>query len=845
MPPEFLLPPRSVHTMANTSRFATDAAPGVDLSLLEPGWLRPAVLTSGADDVVLASAADPERPGRQDSLASVAPQPLVTAAATAALTPSALIARDALNLALSRVARDASDGPAADDSVDLDAIDQRIHGGRCVCMACSGAGRSQLGYASATTVTGGTATASTSAAASLQTLANYLTRDFWLEAGTYARRYNVTSGGTGAKNGVITYNVTGWANDANGLSADRQALTREVFKLYSAVLGLTFREVTGSGGDIRFTDNDTGAYAYMASGWYADSTYTNVIIDYSVVNVQSSWYDGRSNYNTYTPQTIFHEIGHALGLGHQGQYNYTGTPLTYASSAQFANDSWQATMMSYWDQQENPTTGASFAWLQTPMAVDWIALNDLYGAQGYSTAKAFIGDTVYGVGTNISASQSQIWNLFSTYAGSTAYTLVDGGGYDTLDVSNFNANQLINLAPSQAGSTAPSVSNIGGKIGNLSIAAGTVIEAARGGGGSDVFFGNSADNSFWGNGGSDQFYDSLGSDTYYGGDGTDWLYFEESIDLLTLSFSNDWLSFARQGGGGVDRAWADIENFSFNSTAYTYDQLLASMVSTPPPQPAATLSAPNNAGGSVNEGATLSIEIATTNLAQGSTLYWQLSGTGINTSDFVGLASLSGSAITDATGKATVNLSIRADALTEGNEQLGFALFSDSGLSSQLADLTLTIQDTSLTPTVTNQIIWGTTGSDTRIGGAGDDRITGVLASGTTAAAMGKGQIDRLTGQAGADVIVLGDSRGVFYDDRSAGNLGTSDYALITDFLPGQDSLQLLSAAYRTTVSGGNLSLYWDRNNNGRLDTSGSNRDELIAILQGVTSLSTNDIIWV
>lgn len=83
--------------------------------------------------------------------------------------------------------------------------------------------------------------------------------------------------------------MTGWADDGNGLSTDRQALTREVFKLYSAVLGITFREVTGSGGDIRFTDNDTGAYAYMASGWHADSTYKNVIIDYSVVNVQSSW----------------------------------------------------------------------------------------------------------------------------------------------------------------------------------------------------------------------------------------------------------------------------------------------------------------------------------------------------------------------------------------------------------------------------------------------------------------------------------------------------------------------------------------------------------------------------
>ena len=808
----------------------------------DPWWLRLAVLTSGADAVVLSAASESDRPGLQDSLASDVSLPLASAAATVALSTSALIARDALNLALSRVARAASDAPASDDSVDLDAIDQRIHGGRCVCMACSGAGRAPQG---ATTVTGGSATASATAAVSLQTLANYLTRDFWLAAGTYARRYNLTSSGTGAKNGVITYNVTGWADDANGLSSDRQALTREVFKLYSAVLGITFREVTGSGGDIRFTDHKSGAYAYMASGWYADSTQKNVIIDYSVVNVQASWYDGKSNYNTYTPQTIFHEIGHALGLGHQGQYNYTGTPLSCSTSAQFANDSWQATMMSYWDQQENSTTGASFAWLQTPMAVDWIALNDLYGAQGYSTAKAFRGDTVYGVGTNISASQSQIWNLFSTYAGSTAYTLVDGDGYDTLDVSNFNANQLINLAPSQTGSTAPSVSSIGGKIGNLSIAAGTVIEAARGGGGSDVFYGNGADNSFWGNGGNDQFHDSLGSDTYYGGEGIDWLHFEESIELLTLSFSGDWLTFRRSAAGGdVDRAWKDIENFSFNSVAYTYDQLLASIVTNPPPLPTATLSAPNNAGRSVNEGATLSIEIATTNLAQGSTLYWQLSGTGINTSDFVGLASLSGSATTDASGKATVALSIRADASTEGNEQLGFALFSDAGLTSKLADLAVTIQDTSLTPTVTNQIIWGTTGSDTRIGGAGDDRITGVLESGTTALAMGAGQIDRLTGQAGADVFVLGDSRGVFYDDRTAGNLGTSDYALITDFRPGEDKLQLRSAAYRTTVSGGNLSLYWDRNNNGRLDTSGTNRDELIAILQGVSSLSNTDIIW-
>lgn len=827
--------------MANINRLPLDSI-----------WdgLEGAVLTSRGDLPVPPPAEDPTS-FRNQGRSVVDATAALFSVGTAPPLATAWLSRDPLTLALSVVTgvADAAGKEApleAEASVDLDAIDSRIHAGRCVCMACSGAARFPQGRTSATVTGGSTGGTSAMPAASLQTLANYLTRDFWLEAGTYARRFNLTSSGTGAKNGVITYNVTGWANDGNGLSADRRALTREVFKLYSAVTGINFREVTGSGGDIRFTDNDSGAYAYMASGWYADSTRKNVTINYSVVNVEASWYDGRSNYNTYTPQTIFHEIGHALGLGHQGQYNYTGTPLSYATSAQFANDSWQATMMSYWDQAENTTTGASFAWLQTPMAVDWIALNDLYGGQGYSTDKAFLGDTVYGVGTSISASVSQIWNLFSTYAGVTAYTLVDGGGYDILDVSNFGANQLINLAPSRLGAVAPSVSNIGGKIGNLTIAEGTIIEAANGGSGNDSFYGNDAANTFRGNGGNDSFYDSLGSDIYYGDAGEDWLYFSESIDLLSYSLSGDSLLFSRRSGSAdVDQVWKGLENLSFNGEAYTYDQLLDTVLVGPPPQPAATLSLANGVSSTVNEGTTVSIDIATTNLAPGASVYWQITGTGLMTGDFVGLPSLEGSVGTDASGKATLNFSISADATTEGDELLGFALFSDAGRTSKLADLSLTIADTSLTPTVSNLTLWGTTSSDTIIGDAGDDRIAGVLATGTSASAMGRGQIDRLTGLAGSDVFVLGDSRGVFYDDRRSGNLGTADYALINDFRSGEDMLQLRSGRYLTTTSGGNLSLYWDRNNNGSLNTSGWSRDELIAVLTGVTDIGSSDILWV
>lgn len=130
-------------------------------------------------------------------------------------------------------------------------------------------------------------------------------------------------------------------------------------------------------------------------------------------------------------------------------------------------------------------------------------------------------------------------------------------------------------------------------------------------------------------------------------------------------------------------------------------------------------------------------------------------------------------------------------------------------------------------------------------GGSGNDRLSGVLASGTTASAMGAGQIDELTGGPGADVFVLGDSRGVFYDDRNSRNLGTGDYAHIKDFTPGEDKIQLRNSNYLFTVSSGNLSLYWDRNGNGKLDTGGRNRDELIGLLEGVSSISTSDILVV
>ena len=95
-------------------------------------------------------------------------------------------------------------------------------------------------------------------------------------------------------------------------------------------------------------------------------------------------------------------------------------------------------------------------------------------------------------------------------------------------------------------------------------------------------------------------------------------------------------------------------------------------------------------------------------------------------------------------------------------------------------------------------------------------------------------------------MFLLGDSRGVFHDDRSNTSLGSADTALIKDFTANVDKLQVRAGtAYLTTPSTSGLSLYWDRNKDGRLTNSGKNQDELIAVLQGVTALGSADLIGV
>jgi hypothetical protein len=97
----------------------------------------------------------------------------------------------------------------------------------------------------------------------------------------------------------------------------------------------------------------------------------------------------------------------------------------------------------------------------------------------------------------------------------------------------------------------------------------------------------------------------------------------------------------------------------------------------------------------INEGSTLSTSVATTNVAPGTTLYYSLSGTGINAADF-STGALTGSGTVGTDGKLSISHTLANDLTTEGAETLNIKLFSDSSRTTQVGSTaSVAIVDTS------------------------------------------------------------------------------------------------------------------------------------------------------
>ena len=106
----------------------------------------------------------------------------------------------------------------------------------------------------------------------------------------------------------------------------------------------------------------------------------------------------------------------------------------------------------------------------------------------------------------------------------------------------------------------------------------------------------------------------------------------------------------------------------------------------------------------INEGSALTTSVATTDVASGTALYYSLSGTGINSSDFSS-GSLTGSGTISSSGSFSFSHTLANDLTTEGVETVDIKLFSDATRTTQVGSTaSVSIADTSVALTYYNLI---------------------------------------------------------------------------------------------------------------------------------------------
>jgi methionine-rich copper-binding protein CopC len=354
-------------------------------------------------------------------------------------------------------------------------------------------------------------------------------------------------------------------NAFRAVSGAQQVVFNLAVMSWDDLIPQTFTQTSGTSSDIEFgfsTSDIDYAHAYYptaGSAWFLTGS------DVSTAFVGSYGYT-----------TIMHELGHALGLNHMGDYNGGGywTPSSY-------QDSRVLSIMSYFGPSggipSSEVMGADWTGAdgyryspQTPMLNDVMAIQAIYGIS--TTTRT--GDTVYGFSSNVTGAAASLYDFGINR--NPVLTIFDSGGNDTLNLSGFSTTSIVYLV-SGAYSSCDDMTN------NIVIAYNATLENAVTGAGNDRLAGNSANNmldggagndALSGGGGNDTLMAGAGNDTLDGGQGDDTAVFPGPFASYTVSYSSATGSFSVAGSSSGSDTVTNVEFFQFSDGIKTVPQML-------------------------------------------------------------------------------------------------------------------------------------------------------------------------------------------------------------------------------------------------------------------------------
>lgn len=378
--------------------------------------------------------------------------------------------------------------------------------------------------------------------------------------------------------GFLTYygdNFAGdpadWTGEADWSTAQK-ASVRTALDDIEEIIDVTFVEATSWTGlsDADFTliqNNNSGSLGTAGTYYSSSKAWSDVRINHTI---SDRWVLGSEN-GGQGYETLVHEIGHALGLGHTHDTGFGSTILDgqtdpFDAGPYGLNDPINS-IMAYRDGwAEVGTSEKAYGNRGNFGAWDVKALQNRYGERdgANDTNSKYKLPAADGAGAyfttiwDTGGSNDLIWHS----GPKGAFINLNDATLDYTDTSGGPVSYVYESLRLDSPGFLPAVPIVSG---GYTIAAGVVIENATGGSGADELTGNEVSNRLIGNagddilfglGGNDRLYGRAGEDTIDGGAGRDIIYFTTSSDGVIVDLELGLGS----GGDAEGDSYIDVES---------------------------------------------------------------------------------------------------------------------------------------------------------------------------------------------------------------------------------------------------------------------------------------------